>query len=111
MAITAPQLFTTAIKCAASTTATRLASTTTKLDYQSILIQARNNNAGTLYISGQSNATRNGFPLTKGQSLDIGPVPMGGQTWYGFDPSSVYVWSTAGTAQYVILHWIARNSS
>lgn len=111
MAITAVQLFTTQVTCVASTSATRISSSLFGKDFQSLMIQAKNSNAATLYISGQSNATRSGFPLTKGQALDIGPVPMGGKTWYGVDPSSIYVWSTTGNAQVVIFHYLARNNS
>lgn len=111
MSVTALQLYTTTITCSASTTATRLAGTTSRLDYQAVTILAKNSNAGTLYISGQANATRSGFPLTKGQSLDLGPCPMGGKTWYGVDPSSVYVFSTAGASDKVILHSLRRNES
>lgn len=98
----------TRVKCAASTSATRPVSTTSLLDYQSVTILAKNSNSGTLYINGGSNATKNGFPLTKGQSIDIGPTAMGGGVWHGIDPSSVYVFSTAGTADFVIVHYLAR---
>lgn len=111
MAVTALQLYTTRIRCSASTTATRLAGTTSRLDYQAVTVLAKNSNSGTLYINGQSNATRSGFPLTKGQSIDLGPCPMGGKTWYGVDPSSVYVFSTAGTADFVVMHSLRRNES
>jgi hypothetical protein len=99
---------TTAVTCAASTGATRLVSTAGLLDYQAVTILAANSNAGTLYISGGSNATRNGIPLTKGQTLDLSGVPMGGQVFHGLDMSSVYVWSTTGTGQKVIFHYLAR---
>lgn len=103
------RLYTTPIKCAASTSSTRLVSSATPgKDYQAITIQAANANSGTIYVSGNANATRRGFPLTKGQSLDIGPTAMGGMTWHGIDPNSVIIWSTAGTAQYVIFHYLAR---
>lgn len=101
------KLYSTSVQCAASTGATRLVSTP-QIDYQALTIAALNSNAGTLYINGGSNATRRGIPLTKGQSLDLGGAPMGGQTWHGLDPSSIYVWSTTGTAQRVIFHYLAR---
>lgn len=97
------KVFSQSVQCSASSASgTRLSPNESNPVVRALTITAKNSNAGTLYVFGSGGATRSGIPLTKGQSVDFGPVPLGGHIWGEIDPSTIRVWSTAGTAQRVI---------
>lgn len=92
------------VTCVASTSATRMTASSAFV-VRSMIVTAHTDNAGTLFVSDSTSGIHTGVPITKGNSINLGPVTSGGSTWDEIQASTVYVKATGGTSDKVIFTW------
>lgn len=92
------------VTCVASTSATRMTASSAFV-VRSLVVTAHTDNAGTLFVSDSTSGVNTGIPITKGNSINLGPVTSAGRTFDEIKADTVYVKATGGTGDKVIFTW------